>query len=145
MFSNKGFTLIELMIVVVIIGILAAIFIPNFISMEDRARDATVKNSGHTTQLAVEDYGVQNNGTYPSMETASVGITANLPGGVSFANPFGGQYGLLVATETADMFNDRESGPEGTVVYYPPAPGSKMYIIACYGKSGVFILKLSNG
>jgi len=85
--NAKGFTLIELMIVVVIIGILAAIAIPNFISMQDRAKESSVKANMHSVQLAIEDFAVQNDGTYP-VAADDAAVMANLPNNVYPPNPF---------------------------------------------------------
>lgn len=57
MFNKKGFTLVELMIVVAIIGILAAIAIPNFVAMQYRAKRSEVPSNVDgikTAQLAYD-------------------------------------------------------------------------------------------
>ena len=60
----KGFSLLELMVVVVIIGILAAIAIPNFIRLKDRAKESEVKANAHTAHLAAEEYATSSDGFY---------------------------------------------------------------------------------
>ena len=91
--NRKGFTLIELMIVVVIIGILAAIAIPNFISMQDRAKEAKVKGGAHTLQLAAEDFAVRNDGIYSDAQADVGGLLPQDPnGGNALQNAFDGTY-----------------------------------------------------
>jgi prepilin-type N-terminal cleavage/methylation domain-containing protein len=54
--NKKGFTLIELMIVIAIIGILAAIAIPNFISYRDKAFCGQAEHDAQNTLAALSAY-----------------------------------------------------------------------------------------
>ncbi len=58
---SKAFTLIELLIVVAIIGILAAIAVPNFMNARIRAKVAKAQTDERTLKMAYMQYGMDNN------------------------------------------------------------------------------------
>ena len=79
---KKGFTLIELVIVIVIIGVLAAIAIPNFMHMRQRAREASIQSNMHTLHFAVADFSTMAEGIFPSHPTTRVmDVLAQMGGG----------------------------------------------------------------
>ncbi|MFB3895031.1 MAG: type II secretion system major pseudopilin GspG [bacterium] len=66
--NQKGFTLIEIMVVVIIIGVLAALVVPQFTGRTERARIAAAKTQIDSLFSTALDMYEADNGTYPSTD-----------------------------------------------------------------------------
>ena len=131
---QDGFTLIELMVVGLIIGILASIAIPNFIALQERAREASVKANMHSFQLAIEDFAVKNTGTYP-VAADDAAVKANLPTGNYPRNPY---------TGLNDAWTWAADPAASGIIGANPAVTTG-YIIKGFGKAALLSLTMTNG
>jgi len=65
-------SLIELLVVMLILGILAAIALPAFFNQKEKAGDAKAKENAHSAQVAMETFATDNNGSYVGATVAEL-------------------------------------------------------------------------
>jgi len=70
--GEGGFTLVELLVVMLILGLLAAIAIPSFFNQREKAKDADAKSGARTAQTAIETYATDNGGSYVGAAAADL-------------------------------------------------------------------------
>lgn len=69
MYSKEdGFTLVEILVVILVIGILTSIAIPVFLNQRQTANDATVESNAHSAVLAIETYIADNETGMPNAD-----------------------------------------------------------------------------
>lgn len=107
---EQGFTLVELAIVIVILGFLAAMSIPNLVQMTARAKEGSTKANMHSFQLTAEDLAIRQDGTYGNATSVAGLLQAG------FRNPFdlttgnGNSWQAGVAPSKAGIVSYDEAG-----------------------------------
>jgi prepilin-type N-terminal cleavage/methylation domain-containing protein len=101
--NSKGFTLIELMIVIAIIGVLAAIAIPNFIAYRNKSYCNSAESDANNVAAAISDYfAIPENTTLITVAGASqyAGFTLTDKGGQNLVTVAGVADGTITITVT---------------------------------------------
>lgn len=120
--KRKGFTLIELMIVIAIIAILAAVLVPNFMRAREASRLTACKSNLKNISTAVETYSNDYDGLYPGNSTTLVSINAGQQNGIGTLQTHYIQKTLLCPSAAA-VYQYALSNSSGTGywIYCPAA------------------------
>jgi general secretion pathway protein G len=108
--AKKGFTLVEILIVVVILGILAAVVIPQFTEASTEAKTSSLCTDLQTMRSQIELYKVQHNDNLPGLangtHTAGAGFEDSLKGQTDIYGEVGTDYGPYIQKVPTNQFND---------------------------------------
>jgi len=115
--AKSGFTLVEILIVVVILGILAAIVIPQFTEASTEAKLSSLCTDLQTMRSQIELYKIQHNDDLPGAGTAT--FIEAMTGPTDVAGAVGTDYGPYVQKIPTNQFNDLDTIREAI-----PAPGA---------------------
>jgi prepilin-type N-terminal cleavage/methylation domain-containing protein len=103
--KQKGFTIVELLIVIVVIGILATLVIVTFTGVQQKARDSQRKTDINAVESHVQTYYAENDGKYPTLANlqSAAWVSANLKGldPEALKDPKGGS---IAGTTTASAY-----------------------------------------
>jgi type IV pilus assembly protein PilA len=102
--SESGFTLVELLVVMLILGILAAIAIPAFFNQKQKANDAQAKEYAHSSQVAMETYATDHNGSY-------LGVTVSGTGGLTSYEPTLSGASIVLSGLAANSYTIEVTAP----------------------------------
>jgi general secretion pathway protein G len=135
---KKAFTLVEILIVVSILGILAAIVAPQFRSHAQAARESAAKDNLRVLRTTIERYAATHNGIPPGYQNND---TSNNPTALSFGrhltffehyllsipeNPFNGKASTRVIIDTEDFPSTPISTNQYGWIYKPATKTIKL-------------------
>ena len=105
--TKAGFTLVEILIVVVILGILAAIVIPQFTQASTEARENSLRANLQTIRSQIELYKIQHNDNTPTFAAFTTQMTGyTLVTGVACAQGAVGAFGPYLQSVPVNPFTN---------------------------------------
>ena len=110
--AKSGFTLVEILIVVVILGILAAIVIPQFTEASTEAKTSSLCTDLQTVRSQIELYKIQHNDELPGAGAAT--FEQAMTGQTDVAGAVGTDYGPYLQKIPTNQFNDSLLVEKGT-------------------------------